>query len=168
MLYFFLVSLLMRILSQLRECYSQPTVDTIHGGYIGLVSHQLNQGWGLPRWRHQMEAFSTLLALWVGKSPVTREFPSPRPVTWSFDVFFDLHLNKQLSKQSWGWWFETPSRSLWRHGNAKPIPCVPLFSEFYIIVKTHVSDWISRLYLAGVAAAQLRWHLPNMNVIQRI
>ena len=26
-------------------------------------------------------------------------------------------LNKRLSKQSWGWWFETPSRSLWRHRN---------------------------------------------------
>ena len=26
-------------------------------------------------------------------------------------------LNKRLSKQSWCWWFETPSRSLWRHCN---------------------------------------------------
>ena len=41
-----------------------------------------------------------------------------RPVTRSFDVFFDLRLNKRLSKQSWGWWLETPSRSLWRHCNA--------------------------------------------------
>ena len=23
----------------------------------------------------------------------------------------------RLSKQSWGWWFETPSRPLWRHSN---------------------------------------------------
>ena len=38
----------------------------------------------------------------------TGEFPAQRPVTRSFDVFFDLHLNKWLSKQSWGWWFETP------------------------------------------------------------
>ena len=35
----------------------------------------------------------------------------------AFDVFFDLRLNKLLSKQSWGWWFETQSRSLWRHRN---------------------------------------------------
>ena len=49
--------------------------------------------------------------------PVTGEFPSQRPVTRCFDVFFDLRLNKRLSKQSWGWWFETPSRSLWRHCN---------------------------------------------------
>ena len=39
----------------------------------------------------------------------TSEFPSQkRPVTQSFGVFFDLHLIKWLSKQSWGWWFETP------------------------------------------------------------
>ena len=30
---------------------------------------------------------------------------SQRQVTRSFDVFFDLRLNKRLSKQSWGWWF---------------------------------------------------------------
>ena len=42
---------------------------------------------------------------------------SQRPVTRSFDVFFDLRLNKRLSKQSWGWWFETLPWSLWRHWN---------------------------------------------------
>ena len=45
------------------------------------------------------------------------EFPAQRPVTRSFDVFFDLPLNKRLSKQSWGWWFETLSWPLWRHRN---------------------------------------------------
>ena len=50
-------------------------------------------------------------------SPVTGEFSSQRPVTRSFGVFVDLCLNKRLSKQSWGWWFETPSWSLWRHRN---------------------------------------------------
>ena len=64
----------------------------------------------LSCWRHQMETFSALLARCAGDSPVTGEFPAQRPVTRSFDVFFDLHLNKRLSKQSWGWWFETPSR----------------------------------------------------------
>ena len=70
-------------------------------------------------WRHQMKTFSALLALCAGNSPATGEFPSQRPVTRSFDVFFDLRLNKRLSKQSWGWWFETPSRLLWRHCNVK-------------------------------------------------
>ena len=57
--------------------------------------------------------------LCAGNSPVTSEFPSQKPVTRSFDVFFDLHLNKLLSKQSWGWWCETPPRSLWRHCNTE-------------------------------------------------
>ena len=50
----------------------------------------------------------------IHRSPVN----SPqRPVTRSFDAFFDLRLNKRLSKQSCGWWFETPSGPLWRHSN---------------------------------------------------
>ena len=53
-------------------------------------------------------------------------------------------------------------------GVTKPISSVPLFSEFFSIIKTHVSYWISRLYLTGVAAAQLRWHLSNINVIRII
>ena len=72
-----------------------------------------------PWWRHQMETFSALLALCAGNSPVTGEFPTQRPVTRSFDVFFDLRMNERLSKQSWGWWFETPSRPSWRHNNDK-------------------------------------------------
>ena len=69
-----------------------------------------NNAW----WRHQMETFSALLVICAGNSPITGEFPTQRPVKRSFDV---LRLNKRLSKQSWGWWFETPSRSLWRHCN---------------------------------------------------
>ena len=65
----------------------------------------------LSWWRHQMETFSALQVLCAGNSPVTGEFPSQRPVTRSFHVFFDLLLNKRLSKQWWGWWFE-PSGSL--------------------------------------------------------
>ena len=43
-----------------------------------------------------METFSALLAICAGNLPVTGEFPAQRPVTRSFDVFFDLRLNKQL------------------------------------------------------------------------
>ena len=70
-----------------------------------------------PWWRHQMETFSALLAICAGNSPVTGEFPAQRPVTRNFDVFFDQRLNERLSKQSWGWLFETPSRPLWCHSN---------------------------------------------------
>ena len=76
-------------------------------------------------WRHQMETFSASLAICAGNSPFAGEFPAQRPVTRSFDVFFDLRLNERLSKQSWGWWFETRSRPLWRHcnGNSLSVVC---------------------------------------------
>ena len=64
-----------------------------------------------------METFSALLAICAGNSPVPGEFPTQRPVTRGFDVYFDLRPNKRLSKQLWGWWFETQSRPLWRHRN---------------------------------------------------
>ena len=64
-----------------------------------------------------MKTFSALLAVCAGNSLLISEFPSKRPVTRSFDVFFDLRLNKWLSKQSRRWWLEMPSCSLWRHCN---------------------------------------------------
>ena len=90
--------------------------------YITIISNASLQELGIQRtegtwWRHQMETFSVLLAVCAGNSPVTGEFPTQRPVTRSFDVFFGLHPNKRLSKQSWGWWYETPSCPLWRHCN---------------------------------------------------
>ena len=75
-------------------------------------------------WRHQMEIFSALLAICAGNSPVTGEFPTQRPVTRSLDIYFDLRPNERLSKQWWGWWFETLSRSLWRHRNEILKNCV--------------------------------------------
>ena len=47
-----------------------------------------------------------------------RWIPPQRSVSRSVNVFFDHRLNKRLSKQSWGSWFETTSRSVWRHCNA--------------------------------------------------
>ena len=54
-------------------------------------------------WRHQMETFSALLAIRAGNSPVPGDVTTQRPVTRSFAVFFDLRLNKRLSKQTKGW-----------------------------------------------------------------
>ena len=42
-----------------------------------------------------METFSASLAICAGNSPGTGEFPAQRPVTQSFDVFFDLLLNNR-------------------------------------------------------------------------
>ena len=91
----------------------KPLSESVMTKFPDTICHNGTVSW----WRHQMETFSALLALCVGNSPVTREFPSQRPVTRSFDVFFDLRLNKRLNKQSGGWWFETLFRPLWRHSN---------------------------------------------------
>ena len=56
--------------------------------------------------------------------PLCGEFTGHRwiPLTKASDsevlmFFFDLRLNKRLIKQSRRWWFQVPSRSLWRHCN---------------------------------------------------
>ena len=64
------------------------------------------------------------------------EFPTQRPVTRSFGVFSYLRLNKRLSKQSWDWWFDTPSRPLWRHRNGYYNDCVDL-----IVGKSATGNW---------------------------
>ena len=57
-----------------------------------------------------METFSVLLAIYAGKSPVISHTKAS-----DAELFFDLHLNKRLSKQWWGWWFETLLHPLCRH-----------------------------------------------------
>ena len=82
-----------------------------------LTAFQWQIIYNMMTWCHQMGTFSAFLAVCAGNSPVPGEFPAQRPVTQNFDVFFDLRLNKRLSKQSWGWWFQTLSRPLWSHCN---------------------------------------------------
>ena len=89
------------------------------------------------KWRH---LFSALLAFFVGNSLVTGgEFPLQRSVTWSFDVFFDLRLNKRLSKQSRRRWFETPLGSLWRHCNdpSEYVGIVPILLLWQLLYLYH-------------------------------
>ena len=84
--------------------------------------------------------FSALLAICTGISPVPGDFPAQRPVTRSFDVFFDLSLNKRLSKQSGGWWFETLWRPLWRHRN------VPRLNSNEGFSKPPLNGWLTILH----------------------
>ena len=83
-----------------------------------------------------------ITGLCAGNSPVSGEFPSQRPVTRIFDVFFDLVLNKRLGKQSWGWWFETLSCPLWRHCNE----CIYTLTAvmFGIFIQTAWCDAVTR------------------------
>ena len=92
-----------------------------------------------------METFSALLAFCAWNSPVTGEFPTQRPVTRIFDVFFDLRPNKRLSKQWQGWWIETPSRPLWRHCNV--LLSISLWLKYFHIPK-NIAD-LSKSRMAG-------------------
>ena len=74
----------------------------------------------LPWWRHQMETFYALLA-----GPLCGVFRSPvnslHKGQWRGALIFFLicdRINRWVDKQSWGWWFDTPSCSLWRHCDA--------------------------------------------------
>ena len=101
---------------------------------LGGMMHSTMKQITIPWWHHQMETFSALLAICAGNSPVSGESPTQRPVTRCFDVFFDLRLNKRLSKQSWGWWFETSSCPIWRHNNVKWL-CYANFCAFHRTLK---------------------------------
>ena len=86
-----------------------------HAKYSGYADRYTGKDCTMPWWRHRSR--------WIPRTKASDaefwcEFPAQRPVTRSFDVFFDLSRNKQLSKQPWGWWFETPSWPLWRQCNA--------------------------------------------------
>ena len=117
-----------------------------------------------PWWRHQIETFSALLAICAGNSPVPGEFPTQRPETRSFDVFFDLRLNKRLSKQWWGWWFETLSRPLWRHRNANQT------QQSHLIGSPRLSAWLATLLqcLIFVVWSLDRPHFGICSLIVRI
>ena len=90
-------------------------------------------------------------ALCAGNSPVPGEFPAQRPVTRSFAVFFDLYLNKRLSKQWWRWWFETPSRPLWRHCDDQK------YSTYQYYIQSFV--WCLRLFIEFERSPWYIWHL---------
>ena len=87
--------------------------------------------WGHVWWHHQMETFSTLLALCAGNSLVISEFPPQRPVTRSFGIFVDLRFNKWLSKQLRCRWFEMPLCSLWHHCNVAGLKSVCIMVVFF-------------------------------------
>ena len=91
-------------------------------------------------WRHQMETFSALLVLCAGNSSVTCEFPSLRPVMRSFDVFFDLRLDKRLSNNR-------DAGDLKRHrGHYDVIVMIFTFNSHIPVISipcSYFSEWIA-------------------------
>ena len=111
-----------------------------------------------------METFSALLAICAGNSPVPGEFPAQRHVTRSFDVFFDLCLNKPLSKQSWGWRFERLSRPLWRLCNAT---CALIFAGLLrmSISKFQIVNHFTFLTIHFLDRERLVCHQPDVSLL---
>ena len=93
------------------------------------------------------------------------EFPTQRPVTRSFDVFFDLRLNKRLSKQPWGWWFETPSWSLWRQ-------CNVIYSILYQWYSQHICGNMYKIsvFIQKLACEFIKrlWNMSNYYAVPDI
>ena len=105
-----------------------PTVRALLCVYCGLILANVRSPSGLHYQDCMMTSpngniFSVTGPL-CGEFTGPGEFPAQRPVRRSFDVFFHLRLNKRLSKQPRGWWFETPPWSLWRQCNGDDSPCV--------------------------------------------
>ena len=73
-----------------------------------------------------------------------RWIPLTKEVTQSYNVFFDLRLNKRFSKQSRCWWFKTPSRSLWRRCNANGASPFLTHWRYYSFALNH------RIVLLGI------------------
>ena len=159
-----MVSLIFIIDMERRSLYWEVPLITIKRGFDEFLFCRIS--W----WRHQMEIFSALLDLCVGNSPVTGEFRTQRPVTRSFDVFFDLHQNKRLNKQPLGWRFETPSRPLWRHSNM-PLFIIAVDGREYVTVFIYIYIYwpvnISACYNATgpiIKRTSLTWssnHMPS-------
>ena len=70
--------------------------------HVSQTHSYITRPYGTSWWHHQMETFSPLLALCAGNSLVTSEFPSQRPVTRSFDVFFHLRVKGWVNNRDAG------------------------------------------------------------------
>ena len=98
------------------HCQNEPFIYRHYTAWTSYKEKWKHTHYDVIKWKHFPRYWP-----FVGEGgswPATGEFPSQRPVTRRFDVFFDLRLNRRLSKQSRPRWFETQSRSLWRHYNA--------------------------------------------------
>ena len=82
---------------------------------------------------------------------------------WMF--FFNLHLNKRLSKQLWGWWFEMPSRSLWCHCNGVKrlvISLIILIAHRPMLDRhlLHSQNWIMQKHIVALIVTHIELDHP--------
>ena len=87
----------------------------------------------------------------VHRSPV---LPLTNASDGAFDVFYDMRLNKRLSKQSWGWWFETPLRPY----DVTVMIFFQLFETSNLCVFTTVlRNWSSWRWYGHVSISRMMW-----------
>ena len=158
----------MRVLSQILSNEESLSFSLKH---ISTGEHPLHISWRSTHllhlyflfswWRHQKETYSASLAfVTAGNSPVTGEFPSHRPVTRSFDVFFDLRLkNGWVNNKDVG--DLRRHRSLWRHcnvvSNSDPVIQAAVGS-FGVQRVTLVQFWIGETgQIGGLRALWKEW-----------
>ena len=112
-----------------RGIHRSPVNSTHKGQWRGalmftLICARIN-GWVNNReagdLRRYRAHYDVIVMVCEGYPPVSGGFPKQRPLAQCFDVFFDLRLNKRLSKQSRRRWSEKPSSSLWRHCNDRTL-----------------------------------------------
>ena len=97
----------------------------------------------------------------IHRSPVNSPYRK-NPVTQSFEIFFGLHVNKRLSKQSWGWWFEMLSRPLWHHCTDnkrwRPYPDKCVHWNENVIFWWNVRHWVHQKLSS--------WQFPGQPVME--
>ena len=107
-------------IEQTVECPVKWDAFALMWRHLNATGTRSNESQQNAWWRHQMETFFALLALCAGNSPVPVNSPHKGQWRRALMFLFDLLLNKRLSKQPWGWWFETPPWLLWRQCNGDP------------------------------------------------
>ena len=112
-----------------------------------------NQHEDAMAWKH----FRPFVCMMTSSNGNIFRVTGPLSVTRSFDVYFDLRPNKRLSKQSWGWWFETLSWSLWRHHNGEKSTsrCKrPITRSFRVFFDVNLNELLNK---------QLTWFTEPFN-----
>ena len=106
----------------------QPLLITFHQQQAFCIASKMEASYGVEL--YMMTSSNGIIfrvtARCAGNSSVSGEIPLTKASDAELDVFYDQRLNTRLSKQSWGWWFETLSRSLWRYCN-EPL----VFKEYW-------------------------------------
>ena len=114
------------------------------------------------KWKH-------FLRYWPFVRGIHRWIPRTKASDVELDVFFDLCLNKQLSKQSWGWWLEMPSCPLWRHCNEKYVDDILDMWMFLLSVRVNLNNcgkWYKmQIYIIILSDIDLTQSFDKRNMI---